>query len=89
MQILNSLSWCVYLLRCVDGTIYTGCSSNLAKRLNDHQNGRVKYTKSLQPIELICVLYFNDRNLAYKFEKYMKSGSGRAFRRRLINVHLA
>lgn len=75
----------VYLLRCSDNTIYTGCSSNLENRLVKHKNGQVHYTKDKLPIELITYIAFSDKYKAYNFEKYLKAGSGIAFRnKRLI-----
>jgi len=47
--------------------------------------GYVHYTKDKRPLELITYIAFNDKYKAYKFEKYLKSGSGTAFRnKRLI-----
>ena len=37
------------------------------------------YTKLRLPIEVITTINFNDKHKAFKFEKYLKSGSGRAF----------
>lgn len=79
MKIQNQLFWSVYLLRCSDGKIYTGCTSNLNKRLLAHQSGKVSFTKSRLPFELVTFISFNDRRKAFKFEKYLKSGSGKAF----------
>ena len=69
----------VYLLRCSDGKIYTGFSGNLKQRLTAHENGKVKYTKTRLPFELISYIAFNDKYKAILFEKYLKSGSGKAF----------
>jgi putative endonuclease len=75
----------VYLLRCSDGSIYTGCTSDLKNRLERHYKGYVKSTKDKLPCELITYIAFSDRYKAYNFEKYLKSGSGIAFRnKRLI-----
>ncbi len=77
--------WYVYLLKCYDGKHYTGCTSYIDKRLKRHQSGHVEYTKSRLPVELICYIAFNNKYKAYDFEKYLKSGSGRAFaKKRLI-----
>ena len=77
--------WHVYLLKCSDGTFYTGCTSNLENRLDRHRKGHVQYTSSRLPIELITYISFTDKYKAYNFEKYLKSGSGIAFRnKRLI-----
>ena len=69
----------VYILKCADGKLYTGCTNNLEERLKRHENGQVKSTYSRLPIELLTYLVFNDKYKAFNFEKYLKSGSGRAF----------
>jgi putative endonuclease len=71
--------WFVYLLRCSDNTIYTGCTSKLDKRILQHNKGQVHYTKTRLPFELITYIAFSDKYKAYEFEKYLKSGSGKAF----------
>jgi len=77
--------WYVYIIRCADGTIYTGCTSNLKKRLERHNNGSVYYTKDKTPLKLISCFAFSDKYKAFFFEKYLKSGSGKAFlNKRLI-----
>ena len=79
------LTWKVYLLRCSDDTIYTGCTGNLEQRLKAHNDGQVLYTKTRLPFVLITYTTFTDKNKAYQFEKYLKSGSGKAFmNKRLI-----
>ncbi len=75
----------VYILNCSDETYYTGCTNNLESRLARHNKGQVHYTKDKLPIELITHIVFSDKYKAYQFEKYLKSGSGIAFRnKRLI-----
>jgi len=69
----------VYILRCSNGEYYKGCTSNLDERLNRHQNGWVDATKDLLPVQLVSYTAFIDKYKAYEFEKYLKSGSGRAF----------
>jgi putative endonuclease len=49
-----------------------------------HKHGLVQYTHSRLPIELITFIAFSDKYKAFLFEKYLKSGSGAAFR----NKHL-
>lgn len=71
--------WQVYLLKCSDGTIYTGCTSNLEERLIRHNRGEVSYTSTRLPIEVVTFITFIDKYKAYNFEKYLKSGSGKAF----------
>jgi len=68
----------VYSLKCKNG-YYIGCTGNLKDRLKQHQNGYVPATKKHLPVELNCYFAFQNKYIAFKFEKYLKSGSGRAF----------
>lgn len=70
----------VYLLKCSDNTIYTGCTENLEARKSRHDNGYVVSTRKKLPVELINYFAFQDKQKAFLFEKYLKSGSGIAFR---------
>ncbi len=46
--------WHVYILRCGDGTLYTGVAKDLAKRVEAHQNGNgAKYTRGRLPVKLV------------------------------------
>ena len=69
----------VYNLKCVDGSIYTGCTNDLNDRLKRHKKGQVKSTEDRLPVELICYIAFANKHKAFEFEKYLKTGSGRAF----------
>ena len=75
--------WYVYILLCNNGDYYKGCTNNMEERFKRHQNGYVDSTKKLLPVKLISFTMFTDQQKAYAFEKYLKSGSGRAF----INKH--
>ncbi|MCF8369759.1 MAG: GIY-YIG nuclease family protein [Bacteroidales bacterium] len=75
----------VYILQCSNGKTYTGCTSDLKARMKRHHDGHVPSTKNLRPLELITYFAFRDKEKAFVFEKYLKSGSGRAFlKKRLI-----
>jgi len=74
----------VYLLDCADQTVYVGCTSDLDDRMKRHLHGWVGSTKHRLPVQLKMYMVFPDRQSAFKFEKYLKSGSGRAF----LNRHL-
>jgi putative endonuclease len=75
----------VYLLETNKGSIYTGSTPSLKQRLKEHQSGFCLSTKKLRPLKLIWFSAFPDRLSARQFEKYLKTGSGQAFRnRRLI-----
>ena len=46
-------NWYLYILRCGDGTLYTGITTDVQKRLEAHRCGRgAKYTRGRQPLEL-------------------------------------
>jgi putative endonuclease len=68
----------VYILRCHDGKPYTGHNQNLNDRLNRHHRGSVPATKDRRPIQLVTYIAFSDKYKAIEYEKYLKTGSGRA-----------
>jgi len=72
----------VYILLCKNGKHYTGFTTNIAKRLISHRKGEVSFTRNKLPIHLIHLSLFIDKQKAYDFERYLKSGSGVAFRNR-------
>jgi putative endonuclease len=77
--------WYVYKLKCCDATFYVGCTSNIEQRLIRHHAKQVHYTSSRLPVTVVSYTAFADKYKAYEFEKYLKSGSGRAFaKKRLI-----
>ena len=69
----------VYILQCADKEPYTGCTNDLKKRMARHTQGWVPATKKRLPVELVGYVAFQNKYRAYNFEKYLKSGSGRAF----------
>ena len=71
----------VYLIRSVhhQQETYVGCTENLDARLEAHNAGRSHHTAKFKPWMLVTFVGFPDADKAYAFEKYMKSGSGRAF----------
>lgn len=76
--------WYVYLLRCADGSTYTGCTSNIEARMERHRRGEVNYTSTRLPVELSGYTAFTDKYKAYDFERYLKTGSGRAFAKKRL-----
>jgi putative endonuclease len=76
----------VYILQSLkDNSYYTGWTTNLEQRLKVHNLGFSKYSSTKKPFKLFWYRVFNDKKKAIKFEKYLKSGSGIAFRnKRLI-----
>jgi len=69
----------VYILVCKDGKPYTGCTSDLKNRLHRHELGQITATKDRLPIKLVSYFAFDNKYIAFNFEKYLKTGSGRAF----------
>ncbi len=66
----------VYILMCLDGKLYTGCTENLRERIERHQKGQVPATKERLPMKLISYFALSNKYTAFNFEKYLKSGSG-------------
>ena len=73
----------VYLLECKDGP-YTGCTSDLKDRMPRHHKGQVPATANRRPLELEAYFAFKVKYVAFEFEKYLKSGSGRAFMKKHV-----
>jgi putative endonuclease len=69
--------WIVYILKCSDGKFYTGCTSDLDARMR-HLAGEVPATQDRLPLILVTYIVFPEKQKAYDFEKYLKTGSGRA-----------
>jgi putative endonuclease len=64
----------VYLLRCRDGSLYTGWTVDLAARLSRHAAGRASaYTRSRLPVELVLALPMADRGAARREEARIKA----------------
>jgi predicted GIY-YIG superfamily endonuclease len=69
----------VYILKCLDDKTYIGCTENLKERIDRHNKGVIPATKNRLPVKLLCYFAFLNKYIAFNFEKYLKSGSGRAF----------
>ena len=62
--------WYVYIVRCNDGTLYTGITKDLNKRIREHNSdkGGAKYTKSRRPVDLVYSEQVESRSAAAKLE---------------------
>ena len=69
----------VYILLCSNKKTYVGCTTDIDRRLVDHNSGKIPYTQPLRPVILLSYFAITDKYRAFEFEKYLKSGSGRAF----------
>ncbi|MBC7088328.1 MAG: GIY-YIG nuclease family protein [Tissierellales bacterium] len=64
----------VYIGQCADGSLYTGFTTDLEKRFKTHNSGKgAKYTRSRIPIILVYFETYEDKSLALKREKQIKS----------------
>jgi predicted GIY-YIG superfamily endonuclease len=71
----------VYILRSISypHKTYTGYTKDLKQRLADHNGGESIYSNKYKPWRLEICIGFHEESKAIKFEKYLKSGSGRVF----------
>jgi predicted GIY-YIG superfamily endonuclease len=58
---------------------YTGLTSNLKLRLEEHNSGKARHTNKYKPWKLKSYFAFCDKEAAERFEIFLKSGSGREF----------
>jgi putative endonuclease len=74
----------VYILQSVGpgDHFYVGVTDNLRERLQRHNTGQVSHTAKHLPWQLNTYIAFSDEARALAFERYLKSGSGRAFAKR-------
>jgi putative endonuclease len=74
----------VYILKSVNtaATYYVGVTSNLTARLAAHNAGLSSHTARDRPWRALVVIEFDDERPALRFERYLKTGSGREFARR-------
>ena len=70
---LNEAVWCVYIVECNDGTLYTGISNNIDERIWEHNSGTgSKYTRGRRPVKLLAKRDCNDKSQASKIEYRIK-----------------
>ena len=66
-------TWKLYILRCGDGTLYTGITTDVEKRLEAHRTGKgAKYTRGRSPLELVYREECGDHSAALKRELEIK-----------------
>lgn len=75
----------VYIIQDKFGTRhYTGATQDLKKRLMQHNRGNTKSTSAYGPFIVGWYCAFSNKEKAYRFERYLKSGSGFAFARKRL-----
>lgn len=68
------MSWTVYILRCADGSLYTGITTDLAHRIKTHETGKgARYTRGRGPFQLVHQEFYKNRAQASKREVAIKS----------------
>ena len=74
----------VYMMRSVNEPArhYVGLTDDVRRRLTAHNLGRAAHTRKHLPWQLVAAIEFADAHVAARFEKYLKTGSGRAFAKR-------
>ncbi len=66
--------WYVYILQCSDGSLYTGITVDLDRRLDEHNNSKkgAKYTRARRPVQMMYSETYENRSLASKRESAIK-----------------
>lgn len=70
--------WFVYIIKCADETLYTGITTDIQRRLSEHNSSEkwAKYTKMRRPVEMVFSQVCDDKSqaskLEYKIKKYTK-----------------
>ena len=73
-QAMKDKNYTVYILRCADGSLYTGITNDIGKRLRAHNNGTAsKYTHSRRPVELVYQEDAADKAAALRRELQIKA----------------
>jgi putative endonuclease len=67
----------LYILKCTDDTLYTGITTDLARRVKEHNSSTLgaKYTRTRRPVEMVYSKKFKDRSASTKAEAQIKKMS--------------
>ena len=79
----------VYIVRCADNTLYTGISTELNRRMEEHNGSEkgAKYTRIRRPVELVYSEEYTDRSSASKREYEIKKKMNRQDKLQLIEKY--
>ena len=69
--------WYVYILKCRNGSLYTGITNNVNKRFKDHLNGSARYTSYNPPIKILYKEALDNKSKAAKREAQIKGWTRR------------
>jgi putative endonuclease len=85
MSVATAANWQVYILKCGDGSLYTGITTDIDQRLTTHNAGKgAKYTRGRLPVTLLYAEPADNRATASQREAVIKK-MGRAAKLRLIS----
>lgn len=85
MRTDNGRLLCIYLKSKVAPKTYTGFTTDVQKRLFEHNSGSNRYSSKFRPWVLFYFEKYDNKFSAIKREKYLKSHAGRKFMKRLFN----
>ena len=72
-QLRKRRSWFVYLVRCRDGTLYTGVAVDVSRRVAEHNAGRgARYTRGRAPVRVVAASRALEKRAAYRLEYELK-----------------
>lgn len=72
---MTAKRWSIYVLECSDGTLYTGISTDVSRRVRQHNGeirGGARYTRSRRPVKLLAARPVGDQSLATREERRFK-----------------
>ena len=71
---MTTKSWMMYVVQCADGSLYTGITTNIQRRILEHNFGMkgAKYTRSRRPVELVFSIPCENHSIAAKNEAKFK-----------------
>ena len=79
----------VYILRCADGSLYTGWTNDLKKRVKTHNAGKgAKYTKTRLPVELVYYEEYEEKGEALSRELSIKKLKKTAKEKLILKQHI-
>lgn len=73
-KFIKNTYYYLYILRCADGTLYTGIAVDIKRRIEEHNNSKkgAKYTSARRPVKLVYSKKFKNRSAASKKEAIIK-----------------
>ena len=68
------MSWTVYILKCIDETLYTGITTDVERRISEHESGKgARYTRGRKPFQLVYKEFCENRAKASQRELEIKA----------------